>query len=71
LATEATLVALDKPDTRSWMLLPQKVYIGRRTVTPGKHNVEVKLSGNQYESRAVEIEIPDGGFAVVVITTLR
>jgi hypothetical protein len=71
LATEATLVALDKPDTRSWMLLPQKVYIGRRTVAPGKHSIEVQLSGNQSGSRTVEIEIPEGGFAVVVITTLR
>jgi hypothetical protein len=71
LATEATLVAFDKPDTRSWMLLPQKVYIGRRTVAPGQHAVDVDLGGNLNGSMTIDVEVPEGGFAVVVVTTLR
>jgi hypothetical protein len=71
LATEATLVAFDKPDTRSWMLLPQKVYIGRRTVAPGTHTVDVELAGNAGGSMTIDVEVPEGGFAVVVATTLR
>ncbi len=71
LFTEATLVAFDKPDTRSWGLLPERVLVSRTTVTPGRHAVDVDLVGYSSERRAVEVDVPEGGFAVVVVTPLR
>ena len=71
LATEATLVAFDKPDTRSWTLLPERVYVSRAVVAPGRHSVDVDLAGYQSERRSVEVDVPAGGFATVVVTPLR
>jgi hypothetical protein len=71
LATEATLVALDKPDTRSWTLLPERVFVSRSVVAPGRHVVDVDLSGYLSERRSFDVEVPPGGFAVVVVTPLR
>src|SRR5690606_7627662 len=41
LATEAALVAADRPDTRSWTLLPGRYLVTRIPVAPGEHTVEV------------------------------
>ena len=71
LLTEATLVAVDKPDTRSWTLLPEKALLARSVVAPGRHTVEVDLDGYQSERRVAEVEVPEDGFAVVVVTPLR
>jgi hypothetical protein len=71
LATEATLVGLDKPDTRSWLLLPSRVYVYRKRVTPGKHRVEVLLGRNPPEAHSQEIELAAGGFAVLIVTAPR
>ena len=71
LATEATLVAFDKPDTRSWTLLPDAVYVSRTVVAPGRHTVEVDLSGYRSERRSFEVDVAPGGFATVVVTPLR
>jgi tetratricopeptide (TPR) repeat protein len=71
LATEATLVAFDKPDTRSWTLLPERVFVSRRTVAPGSHVVDVDLTGYASERRSFDVDVPPGGFAAVVITPLR
>lgn len=65
---EGTLVALDRPDTRSWTLLPARVDVARRTVAPGRHEVAVEVSG---ESRQYSVDVPEGGFAVVVVTVPR
>ena len=71
-AIEGTLVALDKPDTRSWSTLPDKVHIGRAIVPPGAHTVEVTVRGKGGKERhTAEVEIAKGGFAVVDVTTLR
>lgn len=71
LLTETALVVFDKPDTRSWTLLPGLVYISRQTVSPGTHEVEVVLQGNTTERRRFDVEVPDGGFATIVVTPLR
>jgi hypothetical protein len=71
LATEATLVALDKPDTRSWTLLPGRVYVSRTVVVPGAHKVRVTLAGTTDEARNFDVEVPKGGFAAIVVTPLR
>lgn len=71
-AIEGTMVALDKPDTRSWSTLPEKVHIGRAVVPAGAHTVEVTVFGpGGKERHTAELEVQEGGFAVVDVTTLR
>jgi hypothetical protein len=71
-AVEGTLVALDKPDTRSWSTLPDRVHVGRLVVPPGRHTVEVTVFGpGGKERHTTEVEVTPGGFAVVDVTTLR
>ncbi|MHC4439347.1 MAG: COG3014 family protein [Planctomycetota bacterium] len=71
LATEATLVGLDKPDTRSWTFLPARLYVCRARVKPGRHEISVNLFGRSRETRTVEVEVPPRGFSVVAITEPR
>jgi hypothetical protein len=72
LITESTLVALDKPDTRSWTLLPERVLVSRAPVAPGSHRVRVDLHGyGAADGRDFEVEVADGGFTAVVVTPLR
>ncbi len=71
LATEATLVGLDKPDTRSWLFLPDRVYVYRTRLEPGKHRVEILLGTNPSEVHTREIEISKGGFAALILTAPR
>ena len=71
-AVEGTLVALDKPDTRSWTTLPAKVFVGRTRLPAGTHQLEVTVSGpGGREVRTVEVKVPAGGFVVFDVTTLR
>jgi hypothetical protein len=71
-ALEGTLVALDKPDTRSWTSLPSYVYVGRAHVPAGSHTVVVTARGPRaQERRRFEMTAPEGGFVVLDVTTLR
>ncbi|MCX4246996.1 hypothetical protein [Paraliomyxa miuraensis] len=71
-AIEGTMVALDKPDTRSWSTLPERVHIGRAVVPAGAHTVEVTVFGpGGKERHTAQVEVQEGGFAVVDVTTLR
>lgn len=71
-AIEGTMVALDKPDTRSWSTLPEKIHIGRAVVPAGAHTVEVTVFGpGGKERHTVELEVREGGFGMVDVTTLR
>lgn len=69
LFTEAAMVAMDKPDTRSWIFLPDRVYIHRSRIRPGKHEITVQLGGTA--TRAETVEVEEGGFAAVVVTAPR
>lgn len=71
LATEAALVGLDKPDTRSWTFLPAQMYVCRAQVKPGQHEIRIDLLGRGRETRAIRVEVPPRGFSVVVITEPR
>ena len=71
LATEAALVALDQPDTRSWTFLPAHVYLCRARVGPGRHELHVTLRGKVQESRVVPVDVPPGGFCVTGIVAPR
>lgn len=71
LTVEGLLVVADKPDTRSWTLLPGYIYVSRERVAAGQHTVEVGLKGRAHEIRKMDVQVPKGGFAAVVLTTLR
>lgn len=72
LAAEGALVAADKPDTRSWTLLPAFVFVTRVPVTPGKHTVTITAAGNGgQERREFTADVKPGGFVAVDVTTLR
>ncbi|NIP53187.1 MAG: hypothetical protein GWN67_21350 [Phycisphaerae bacterium] len=71
LATEATLVGLDKPDTRSWTFLPARIYVCRAKVPSGLNEIRVGLTGRTQETRVIQVDVPKGGFRVVVVTVPR
>lgn len=66
---EATMVALDKPDTRSWTMLPGQVLVARIPVTAGLQDVDVSFGGRP--ARRVEVRVADNGWAAVVVTEPR
>lgn len=68
---EGAMVAADRPDTRSWTMLPGRVYIGRTALPPGRHTVEVAFSGAPDALRREDAEIAPGGFATVVVIEPR
>lgn len=71
LGTEAALLGLDKPDTRSWTFLPARIYVCRTRVSPGQHEIQVDLKGNSPQKRLIQVEVPPEGFVVVVISEPR
>ncbi len=71
LATEAALVAVDKPDTRSWTFLPAHLYLCRTRVPPGRHELHVALHGATQQTRVVPVDVPPGGFCVVAVVEPR
>jgi len=69
LATGASLVALDRPDTRSWSMLADHVLVSRQVVEPGEHLVRTLVTGNGLESgREFRVTVPRGRAAVIVVT---
>jgi tetratricopeptide (TPR) repeat protein len=72
LAIEGAMVALDKPDTRSWTTLPDRVWIGRVSVPAGQHTLEIRVRGNGGEERrTATVNVGEGGYVVLDVTTLR
>jgi len=71
LAAEAALLLLDKPDTRSWTLLPAHVCIARARVRPGPHELHVELRGTIPQTRSIPVDVPAGGFRVVAVVEPR
>ncbi len=71
LATEAALVAADRPDTRSWTLLPGRVLATRIPVRAGDHTVEVAFGEAGVPPRLFDVTVAPGGLATVVVTEPR
>lgn len=72
LAAEGALLAADRPDTRSWTLLPALVLVARAPVSPGPHTVAVTAHGpGGRETREFKVDIPSGSYSVIDVTTLR
>jgi hypothetical protein len=68
LVAQASLSALDTPDTRSWETLPAHVSVARMRVAPGAHRVEAGASGWR---RTQALQLSPGGFAVVSLMALH
>ena len=71
LLAEGAMLAMDKPDTRSWTMLPGTILVSRETVPPGLHRIDVALQGGPELSRSFDVEVPAGGIATVVWTVPR
>jgi hypothetical protein len=68
---EAAMVVVDRPDTRSWTMLPARVLVARVPVAPGVRSVEVTFDGTPGAARTVSVEVPRAGYAAVVVTEPR
>jgi hypothetical protein len=68
LGTQATLVAADTPDTRSWSTLPARIALTRVRVAAGKHSIDI-FSRGVHKRQTVNLE--PGGWAVAMLTVLR
>ncbi len=68
LGAQATLTALDKPDTRSWETLPARVAVMRVRVPAGSHRVSLMARG---VTRTQTVDVRDGDWAVVSLQALR
>jgi hypothetical protein len=66
LGTQATLTAVDTPDTRSWETLPARVAIGRIRVRPGQHRATISSRGEQ-RTRTVTVTANGWGFAGLTV----
>lgn len=66
---ESALVALDRPDTRSWTMLADRVLVARVPVAPGPHTVDVSFGGSG--GRSVAVDVRKGSYAAVVVTEPR
>jgi tetratricopeptide (TPR) repeat protein len=68
LGAQATLTALDTPDTRSWETLPARVAIARVRLPAGRHSLDLEARGWR---RKQEVVVEKGGWAVVSLMALR
>jgi hypothetical protein len=68
LGTQATLTALDTPDTRSWETLPARVAVARVRLPPGRHNVVIDARGWK---RTQEVVVEKNSWQVVSLMALR
>ncbi|AKU94627.1 TPR domain protein [Labilithrix luteola] len=68
LGAQATLTALDTPDTRSWETLPARIAVARVRLPVGKHRVVIDARGWQ---RAQDLVVEKNGWSVVSLMALR
>jgi tetratricopeptide (TPR) repeat protein len=68
LGTQATLTAVDTPDTRSWATLPARMAFGRVRLPAGTHWVDVGARGAK---KRQAVTLKPGGWAVVNLTALN
>jgi hypothetical protein len=68
IGTQATLTALDTPDTRSWETLPARVAVARVRVPAGHHAVRINARG---VIRTADVNVDKGGWSVVSLMALR
>jgi hypothetical protein len=67
LGTQATLTAVDTPDTRSWETLPARIALGRVRVPAGSHRASIQVDRLAAKR---SIELKPGGWVVLSVTSL-
>lgn len=67
-AVEGGMAAADRPDTRSWSLLPGRIRLRRVHVTPGTRSVEVAVDGR---TRAKTVDVASSGPTLVNFSRYR
>ncbi len=68
IGSQATLAALDTPDTRSWEALPSRIAVARVRLRPGRHRIALDSRGwHRHEDLVIEPH----GWAVVSLMGLR
>lgn len=68
LGAQATLSALDTPDTRSWETLPARIAVARVRLPAGRHRIAIDARGWH---RTQEINVEKNGWNVVSLMALR
>ncbi|APS00615.1 hypothetical protein [Pajaroellobacter abortibovis] len=68
LVVRGGLTVMDTPDTRSWDVLPARVAVSRVRVPSGQHVIELSARG---AVRKEQINIPQGGWVMVTLSSLR
>jgi len=71
LLVEGLFVAFDRPDTRSWTMMPATVLVARVQVAPGENVVEVDFAGVPAASRRTTVAVSAGAYRAVVVTEPR
>jgi uncharacterized protein len=71
LATEATLIAADRPDTRSWTSVASEISLARLRLPPGSHRVQAQFSGPWGpRSARADANVPAGFKVLSFVETL-
>jgi hypothetical protein len=72
LAVQGALTVADTPDTRSWVSLPAKVMFARAEVPAGRHEITIVFEGaaGRYQEKRT-VDVKDGGFIVVPVSSMR
>ena len=68
LGAQATLTALDTPDTRSWETLPARIAVARVRLPPGRHKIVIDARGWH---RTQDVIVEKNGWQVVSLMALR
>ncbi len=68
LGAQATLTALDTPDTRSWETLPARVAVARFRLPVGDHPIDLRVRG---VVRHEILHVQKGGWTTVSLMALR
>lgn len=68
LVTQATMTALDTPDTRSWETLPARIAIARVHLPAGPHKIELEAREMR---RTQAVQLAPGGWSTVTLMALR
>jgi len=68
IAVEGGMAAADKPDTRSWSMLPARIRMSRLDLNPGQRSVRVTVDGQTLEK---SIDVGESGPTVVNFSSRR
>ncbi|MFB6374760.1 MAG: hypothetical protein ABEN55_16940, partial [Bradymonadaceae bacterium] len=68
IAVEGGMAIADKPDTRSWSMLPARIRMSRLHLEPGQHTIKVHIDGMTLEK---SVDVSKSGPTVVNFSRIR